>query len=191
MSFSDLESENGTGEMLWVKHDNKTGKGFFCGEDDISDTRFVADFGNAKIGWGMYDRKAKTYHKEWQENISTPVENANALIDQGYTRAFSVHLYSTKLGLKLWERDSKMEWQGFLSVAKAYEMDANNRGDQLAVIGYEGAETVETDFGVFYKPIFKILDWVDRPSDFVVADDEVADEEEAKTDMLGEDDLPF
>jgi len=189
MSFKDIDVGGAQMESTWVKHDNREGKGFFCGDDDVGEINFVADFPACKIGWGKYDNK--TYFKEWQENISTPHAKESELKVHGYKRAFQLYLYSSDKGVKLWERDSAMEWSGFLEIAKAYENDKANRGDKLPVIGYEGAEGVDTKNGKFYKPVFKVKGWVDRPTEFIVPSDTFEEKEvEART-GLTEEDLPF
>ena len=192
MSFKDVDDAP-KGDPMYLRHDNKEGTGFMCGKKEVevnySDINFVADFPVAKIGWGKF--AGGTYYKEWQEDIKTPHPEESRLKAEGYKRAFSLYLYSTDKGLKLWERDSAMEWSGFLAIAKAWESDAGNRGDKIPVIGYEGAEGVETANGKYYKPVFKIKDWVDRPTDFVIPDlNTTATPDDSDSDF-DEDSIPF
>ena len=60
-------------------------------------------------------------------NIATKRPDQDQLIANGYKRAFSLNLFSNDYGLKVWERDSAMEWNSFLDVAKAYEVEKDNR----------------------------------------------------------------
>ena len=126
MSFLEVDNKgDGENNLMYVKHDNRAGKGFFNGETDVSDVNFVADFENCKIGWGKFENG--DYYKEWQDNIATRSCPKDQLIANGYKRAFSLYLFSNDAGLKLWERDSAMEWNGFLDVAKAYEREKDPR----------------------------------------------------------------
>ena len=188
MSFLEVDNKSdGENNLMYVKHDNRAGKGFFNGETDVSDVNFVADFENCKIGWGKYENG--TYFKEWQDNIATKRPDQDQLIANGYKRAFSLYLFSNDVGLKLWERDSAMEWNGFLDVAKAYEREKDNRQGKLPVIAYESAEKITTKNGAFYKPVFKIKGWVDKPKELNATDLTATENEESVG--LTEDDIPF
>ena len=187
MSFLEVDKKSEENTLIYVKHDNMTGKGFFNGDTDLSDVNFVADFENCKIGWGKFLNG--DYFKEWQQDIATKRPDQDQLIANGYKRAFSLNLFSNDYGLKVWERDSAMEWNSFLDVAKAYEVEKDNRQGKLPIIGYESSEKITTKNGVFYKPVLKIKGWADRPKELSVPDLTATENEESVG--LTEDDIPF
>ena len=201
MSFQDLGG-NMENDLLYAKHDNKSGKFFYLGKlvggdvvegesKDVSDVNFLADFASARIGFGRYTTE---YERQWQDNPGTPLPNADQLKAEGWKRCFQLWIYNSDLGVKLWERDSFMEWTGFLDVAKAWERDQANRNGKLPVINYEGSEKVTLKKGIFYKPVFKIVGWTDRPAEFIVPgfaqSDDVQDQDTGSKDE-GSEEIPF
>lgn len=169
MSFMEINATGIEDDLLYAKHDNKGGTKFILGSlsgehKDISDVNFIADFANAKIGWNNFEEKDTV----WQENTATPCPNESELINRGYKRCFQLWMYNSDLGVKCWQPNSFMEWTGFLKIAQAWENDYKNRNGKLAVIGYEGAEKVTLKKGIFYRPVFKIKGWTERPGEFTI-----------------------
>ncbi len=152
----------------FVKYNAKAGRWFLReGETDkeVANPTFVADFANVKKAW-MYFMEGQApnivYFPDLNAQLEQPSEN--------HKKGISLTLFSNDSfgGVVKLESSSMNTCAAIGELHDKYEAAPESKKGQLPVIKVTGAEAVKGNYGTNYKPLFEVVKWVDRPTEFDV-----------------------
>lgn len=156
-----------SGDFLpFLKFNAKAGRFYKReGEQDVevSSPVFVADFGNIKTGWFLY-QEGQAPSIVYDANLSTPAAQPS----EKHKRGFKVNVYSEKtLGGLVEFAGASMHLSNAISeVYEAYEQDAAKNQGKMPVVACTEITPQKDKMGTNYKPTFVIQKWVDAPEAF-------------------------
>jgi hypothetical protein len=156
---------SGTGKPF-VKFNAKADKWFVrgtAGEDaEIPRPSCVMDFDNIATGWLQF--------REGQapERVMDPSHDQPApMPGEGFKRGFVVMTFSPKFfgGAAEFASTSIHISNAIKDVYAQYEAERADRRGELPVVSCTGSEAIKDRHGINYRPVFKIVQWVERPAD--------------------------
>lgn len=155
-----------TGEFTpFVKYNAKADKWFTRqeGEDvEIARPTFVADMKNIQTGW--------YYFLEGQAPdivLDADLQTKAAKPSDKHKRGFEMNLFSQNAfgGVVKFSSASMHVCNAIAELYNEYEASAEAKAGKLPVVEVAGSTPQKDKFGTNYKPVFKILKYVDRPAE--------------------------
>lgn len=157
----------GTGNgKPYCKYNAKADKWFVRGADgedvEIGRPTFVADFDNIATGWLLF-REGQAPERVMDASI----DRAAPLPGDGFKRGFVVMAYSPKFfgGAAEFASASIHLSNAIKDVYAQYEAERASNAGKLPVIACSGSQAMKDRYGTNYRPIFAIVQWVERPAD--------------------------
>ena len=157
----------GTGNgKPYCKYNAKADKWFVRGADgedvEIGRPTFVADFDNIATGWLLF-REGQAPERVMDASI----DRAAPLPGDGFKRGFVVMAYSPKFfgGAAEFASASIHLSNAIKDVYAQYEAERASNTGKLPVIACSGSQAMKDRYGTNYRPIFAIVQWVERPAD--------------------------
>jgi hypothetical protein len=156
---------NGNGKP-YVKYNAKADKWFVRGTEgedkEIQRPTFVADFDNVETGWmRLLEGQAPERVMDLSIDCAAPPPGA------GFKRGFVVMVYSQKFlgGAAELSSASFHLSNAIRDLHAQYEAGKTANPGKLPVVQCVGSQPMKDRYGTNYRPIFIIVDWVDRPAD--------------------------
>lgn len=157
----------GTGNgKPYVKFNAKTNKWIVRGTEgeakEIELPTFVIDFPNLATGWLRF-REGQAPEKVMHPTIDQEAPNPG----DGFKRGFVVRVYSPIFfgGAVEFSSNAIHLGNAIKDVYAVYEKAAASNPGKLPVLQCVGSQAMKDPHGTNYRPIFTIVEWVDRPAD--------------------------
>ncbi len=150
----------------YCKFNAKADKWFVRGADgedrEIQRPTFVADFDNIKTGWVRF---LEGQAPDWV--LDPSLDRPAPLPGEGFKRGFMLMAFSQKFfgGAAEFASASIHLSNAIKDLYKQYEMGRSTNPNKLPVVQCVGSQPMKDRHGTNYRPIFTIVDWVDRPDD--------------------------
>ena len=156
---------SGSGKPF-LKFNAKADKWFFRGETgedaEIARPTCVMDFDNIATGWMLF-REGQAPERVMDPSIDQPAPSPGA----EFKRGFLVMTYSPKFfgGAAEFAGTSVHLSNAIKEVYAQYDAERANHRGELPVVACSGSEAIKDRHGTNYRPTFKIVQWVERPTD--------------------------
>jgi hypothetical protein len=175
--------ETGSGRSKFLCHKAKEEHKWWSGEDNIDFKYILFDLQTVKTGIGRYSSQGG-YEYKWADIVGSKLVKP----DETWKNAFSVWCFvDSDDEPLLWNRHSYGEYQGFLDMFRQCYVDMSKNTDKVACFEYEKSIDLDVGMGTS-KPVFKFVDWKDRPEKFVIPS---WDNESAETPVEGKEEKKF
>jgi hypothetical protein len=150
----------------YVKFNAKADKWFARGADgeevEVQRPGFVIDLDNIATGWLLF-REGQAPERVMDPSIEQPAPSPG----EGFKRGFVVMTFSPKFfgGAAEFAGTSVHLSNAIKDIYAQYEGEKANHRGELPVLACTGSEAMKDRYGTNYKPLFKIVQWVERPKD--------------------------
>lgn len=174
----DIGTEN-TGDFVpWVKYNSKAGRWYIkddAGNDlEVDKPVFVADFAEIKTGWFYFSAGAAPERVLDPSLTSRAPKPDKTFVDEKgktrdcFKRGFALNVFSEKAFGGVCELSSVAN-AICAPIGELYEKYANaaeKEEGKLPVVQFVKANAITGKHGTNYEPVFDIVKWVDRPTEF-------------------------
>ena len=151
---------NAKAGRFFAKFDAAQGK-----ETEVQNPRLLFDMANIKTGY-VYFAEGQGPDKIWDPPGGVVEKPAG---DKKYKRGFEVMVAGADpivgqevLGLREICSNAGAAINGILEMHAAYEAGMAEHPGQVPFFVFKGVETIESNYGPSYKPVFNLEAWVDR-----------------------------
>ena len=156
---------SGVSFSRYIKYNAKAGRWFVrdeSGDREIPMPTFVADLDNIATGWLKFE-EGQAPRRRMDFDLQTPSPNPG----DGSKRGFVMRVYSQKFlgGAAEFSGNSIHLSNAFKDVYAQWETERGNHAGQIPVVQCTGVEPSKDKHGTNYRPVFSIVQWVDRPED--------------------------
>jgi hypothetical protein len=148
----------------FIKCNAKTGDWY--SKDDagnqfqVREMTAVVDLANIKVGWVRFEQNAAP-HAVWDANgYEAPQPSPQ------HKRGFSVRVYSPKNlgGVRELMSNSSAVNAAIIELYSVYENAPESREGLVPVVRCEGFLPIKSRHGQNFRPVLRIVDWVQRPA---------------------------
>jgi len=150
----------------YCKYNAKADKWFVRGADgedrEIQRPTFVADLPNIATGWMRY------VEGQAPERVMDPsVDRMASPPGEGFKRGFVLSVFSLKFfdGVVEFASASIYVGNAIKDLHAQFEAGRSANPGKLPVVQCVGSQAMKDRYGTNYRPIFTIVDWIDRPNE--------------------------
>ena len=161
-----LPTGGGSADFVqYVKYNAKAGR-WYCknddGEAEVKQLTAIFDLAQIKTGNFKYAAGVAPDYR-----FDSSVGACDAASDEGYKRGFYVLMYSPKTlgGVREFSSNAGTVNEAMNDLYSAFEAAPEAKAGKCPVVTCEDVQPVENKHGTNYRPVFKIVKWVDRPDD--------------------------
>ena len=161
-----LPTGGGSADFIqYVKYNAKAGR-WYCkhddGEAEVKQLTAIFDLPGIKTGNFKYAAGMAPDYR-----FDSSVGECDAANDEGYKRGFYVLMFSPKTlgGVREFSSNAGSVNEAMNDLFSEFEEAPESKEGKYPVVTCDDVVPVENKHGTNYKPVFKIVKWVDRPDD--------------------------